>query len=214
MNRDLHTYRQDYRWGELLLENAANSPFVQFEQWIEAAKAADIREPNAMTLATVNEQGRPRARIVLLKAFDKNGFVFYTNYDSQKGQDLANHAYGALVFFWDALERQVRIEGQVVQQDKAVSTSYFQSRPRNSQIGAWTSPQSQIIKDRSVLTERQAEIEEQFAGKASLPLPNNWGGYVLVPDTFEFWQGRSSRLHDRIRYRLEQKEWLRERLAP
>ena len=211
---NLEDLREDYTRDQLTFEDTDPNPLLQFERWFKAAEQSPVNEPNAMTLATVGENGRPKARIVLLKQVDKQGFVFFTNYDSQKGQDLEANPFASLVFFWDVIQRQVRIEGRVEKIAKADSEAYFQSRPKGSQIGAIVSPQSQVIPSREVLQEKVAQLEKEYESKEQLPLPDNWGGYRLVPDCIEFWQGRSSRLHDRIRYRLEQNDWLRERLAP
>lgn len=211
---NLEDLREDYTRDQLTFEDTDPNPLLQFERWFKAAEQSPVNEPNAMTLATVGENGRPKARIVLLKQVDQQGFVFFTNYDSQKGQDLEANPFASLVFFWDVIQRQVRIEGRVEKIAKADSEAYFQSRPKGSQIGAIASPQSQVIPSREVLQEKVAQLEKEYESKEQLPLPDNWGGYRLVPDCIEFWQGRSSRLHDRIRYRLEQNDWLRERLAP
>lgn len=173
-----------------------------------------LPEPNAMTLATATPDGKPSARIVLLKSFDHQGFVFYTNYESQKGQELDNNPQAALLFCWLELERQVRIEGSVERVTPAESKAYFQSRPRESQIGAWASPQSRVIEGRFVLEEKVQELATTFKYDAVLPLPAFWGGYRVRPDVVEFWQGRESRLHDRIRYTREKIGWTIERLAP
>jgi pyridoxamine 5'-phosphate oxidase len=215
MNRDLYELRQHYQHGELLLSDTDENPYRQFAQWFEDAHQSEIREANAMTLATASADGQAHARIVLLKSFDPAGFVFYTNYQSDKGRELAANPRAALLFFWDVLERQVRIEGKVHKVSAQESTLYFQSRPRDSQLGAWTSPQSEVIEGREILTTRLAEVTQQFAGQDPLPRPSYWGGYLLQPERFEFWQGRESRLHDRIRYRQAvDGGWVRERLAP
>jgi pyridoxamine 5'-phosphate oxidase len=211
---DIQDLREDYNSGYLELADTAPHPFQQFHHWFQAARESEVREPNAMTLATISATGRPTARIVLLKQLDEQGMVFFTNYDSQKGQDLQLHPQAALVFFWDALQRQVRVEGTVVKISPEESTAYYQSRPKGSQIGAAASPQSAVIPDREVLESAVRELEARHAADEQLPRPENWGGFRLLPDTFEFWQGRSSRLHDRIRYRLVNGEWIRERLAP
>ena len=211
---NLEDLREDYNRDQLTMEDTDSDPLVQFQRWFSVAQQSTVKEPNAMTLATVGADGRPKARIVLLKQVDDDGFVFFTNYDSQKGQDLAVNPHASLVFFWNVLQRQVRVEGKVEKIDLEESKNYFQSRPKGSQIGATISPQSQVIPDREGLKEAVAALEEQYAGTDKLPLPDNWGGYRLIPDNVEFWQGRSSRLHDRIRYRLEGDAWLRERLAP
>ena len=179
------------------------------------AEAAKIPEPNAMTLATATPEGSPSARIVLLKAFDERGFVFFTDYRSRKGAELEANPRAALVFYWAELERQVRIEGEVSIVAPAESDAYYASRPRPSRVGAWASPQSRVIPDRGWLEREYNAVQQRFAGDPdSIPRPPHWGGYRLLPSTFEFWQGRQSRLHDRIRYRLEDASWRVERLAP
>jgi pyridoxamine 5'-phosphate oxidase len=187
----------------------------QFRTWLDEAIAAQLEEPTALTLSTVSATGQPSSRVVLLKGLpDDAGFLFYTNYDSRKGQELGTHPLAALNFFWPGLERQVRVEGRVEKAPESLSTEYFQSRPRSSQVGAWASPQSQVIGSREELELRETAIAEQFAGKDPLPRPAHWGGYLLRPTRLEFWQGRPSRLHDRIVYELEGSSWKRSRLAP
>jgi pyridoxamine 5'-phosphate oxidase len=187
----------------------------QFRAWLDEAISAQVEEPTAMTLATVSEAGQPAARIVLLKGLPNDeGFLFFTNYDSRKGRELATGALAALTFFWPALERQVRVEGRVEKAPEELSTEYFQSRPRASQIGAWASPQSQPIKSREELEQLEREVEARFAGQEPLPRPPHWGGYIVRPQRIEFWQGRPSRLHDRIVYDLHGHGWMLSRLAP
>lgn len=209
----LANLRKDYTLRGLSEADIDPDPFVQFRTWFGQALAAKLPEPNAMTLATVGADGRPSARIVLLKDVDERGFTFYTNYESRKARDLAAQPYAALIFYWADLERQVRIEGDVAQVSAAESDAYFQSRPRGSRLGAWTSPQSQVIADREVLDQRLAEFEARFA-TGDVSRPPHWGGYRVIPYMIEFWQGRPSRLHDRIRYRWVDKRWQIERLAP
>ncbi len=187
----------------------------QFRQWLDEALAAQLDEPTALTLSTVSAAGQPSSRVVLLKGLpDDAGFLFYTNYDSRKGQELAARPLAALNFFWPGLERQVRVEGRVEKAPEALSTAYFQSRPRSSQVGAWASPQSQPLASREALEAREAAVAAEFAGQDPLPRPPHWGGYILRPTRVEFWQGRPSRLHDRIVYELDGATWRRSRLAP
>ena len=187
----------------------------QFRVWLDEALAAQLEEPTALTLSTVSAGGQPTSRVVLLKGLpDDASFLFYTNYESRKGQDLATQPLAALNFFWPGLERQVRVEGRVEKASAQLSTEYFQSRPRSSQLGAWASPQSQVISSREELETREAETAERFAEQEILPRPPHWGGYILRPTRVEFWQGRPSRLHDRIVYALKNDSWQRSRLAP
>ena len=205
--------RKDYGLAGLLEKDLAKNPFRQFETWFAEAEAAKIPEPNAMTLATTGRDGRPSARTVLLKAADGRGFVFYTNYESRKGRELADNAHAALVFPWITMERQVIVEGPVTRVSREEADAYFHSRPRASQLAAWASPQSTAIAGRAVLEESYRVVERKYEGK-EVPLPPQWGGYRLSPVTVEFWQGRRSRLHDRLRYRREAGgDWVVERLA-
>ncbi len=206
--------RTEYTKATLDQATVDKNPIAQFEKWFHEALEAEVLEANAMTLSTVTESGRPTARIVLLKGIEQNKFLFYTNYQSQKGKELDNNPACALTFFWPELERQVRIEGISERLESSVSEAYFQSRPRSSQVGAWASPQSSIIKDRSLLEVRAREIEKRFAGNEILPKPNQWGGYAIEPFEIEFWQGRPSRLHDRIVYYKSENQWVIHRLAP
>ena len=204
--------RKSYERAELD-ENASHAdPLDQFRQWLQEAIDAQVPEPNAMTLATVDAAQRPSTRVVLIKGLDERGIVWYTNYDSRKGQALAGNPYAALQFHWVELERVVRIEGRVEKVSAQDSDTYFHSRPLDSRIGAWASPQSEVISGRSVLVANAAKFGAQFLLQP--PRPPHWGGYRLVPDRWEFWQGRKSRLHDRLRYTLQEGHWLRERLAP
>lgn len=203
--------RQTYDKGVLLESQAAASPFDQFTLWFDQALAAAVPEPNAMTLATVDASGQPSARTVLIKNFDARGFVFFTNYDSRKGHDLAAEPRASLLFFWQPLERQVRIEGTVEKVSEAESDAYYESRPVGSRLGAWASPQSQPT-TREALEANEHRYRKQFGDDP--PRPPHWGGYRLVPHALEFWQGRPSRLHDRLRYRLTDGQWVIERLAP
>jgi pyridoxamine 5'-phosphate oxidase len=184
-----------------------------FRVWLDQALAAGLHEPTAMTLATCTPDGRPSARIVLLKGFDERGFSFFSNYDSRKGRELTANPRAALVFYWGELERQVRVEGTVERVGEAESDAYHATRPRGSQLGAWTSWQSEVIAGRGILERRLEEIVARF-GDGPVSRPPHWGGYRLVPDAIEFWQGRPSRLHDRLRYRLVNGAWARERLSP
>lgn len=206
--------RQDYRQQALRETDIDADPLRQFRIWFDQAVQADLREPNAMTLATVSPAGEPSARMVLLKELDQQGFVFYTNYQSRKGQELAHTPRAALVFWWAELERQVRVEGQVSKVAAVEADQYFSSRPRGSQLGAWVSRQSQVIGDRTLLDQRLQALEQQYQDQP-IPRPSYWGGYRLLPQVIEFWQGRSNRLHDRLCYRQNQTgQWQLERLSP
>lgn len=206
--------RRDYALASLEVTNVVADPIAQFSTWFANASEARIAEPNAMTLATLGPDGAPDARIVLLKGVDSRGFTFFTDYRSQKGRDLLSHPRAALVFFWPELERQVRIRGSVVPLAPEESATYYDSRPRGSRIGAWASEQSSVIADRTVLETRVREVEAEYPGDSAPPLPPHWGGYLVAPTQLEFWQGRQSRLHDRIRYRLDASAWILERLSP
>jgi pyridoxamine 5'-phosphate oxidase len=205
--------RKDYALAGLMEKDLARDPFRQFEKWFQEAEAAKVIEPNAMTLCTATRDGRPSARTVLLKGVDGRGFVFYSNYESRKGRELEGNPNATLVFPWLALERQVIVEGTVSKIAREESEAYFHSRPRASQLGAWVSQQSSIIADRKVLEDAMKLLEAKYAGK-EVPLPPHWGGWRLMPETVEFWQGRRSRLHDRLRYRRGKDAWSVERLAP
>jgi len=209
---NLSDQRKSYELDALEEADAALDPLRQFGTWMDEAFAAKVPEPNAMTLATVGADGRPSTRIVLIKGFDARGIVWFTNYDSRKGQELAVHPFAALQFHWVELERVVRIEGDVERVDDAESDAYFASRPLDSRVGAWASPQSQVIASRGVLVANAATVATKFL--LNPPRPPNWGGFRLQPQAWEFWQGRKSRLHDRLRYRLDGTNWMRERLAP
>jgi pyridoxamine 5'-phosphate oxidase len=212
--QDLAQIRKEYRLLSLDEKSINASPFKQFETWFNEALTANVLEPNAMTLATVSANNRPSARIVLLKGFTDQGFTFYTNYMSSKGKDLAENPYCSLSFFWPELERQVRIEGVSERVSAAESDAYFNSRPRESRLGAWTSPQSSAIASRQILEERYKTIEKEYAGQDVIKRPKQWGGYLVKPFLIEFWQGRPSRLHDRILYTLAEGSWKLSRLAP
>ncbi len=206
--------RTEYTKASLDIKSVNKNPLLQFGKWFDEALASKALEPSAMTLATISESGKPSARIVLLKGVSNDRFHFYTNYQSQKGQELEKNPACALTFFWPELERQVRVSGFAERATAQESDEYFQSRPRGSQIGAWASPQSIVIKDRSLIEQRAKEIEEKYKNDKVLPRPKQWGGYCVVPFEIEFWQGRASRLHDRILYTLIDGKWQINRLAP
>jgi pyridoxamine 5'-phosphate oxidase len=205
--------RHDYDRGTLDEARAADEPFAQFRRWIDDALAVDVLEANAMTLATVDANGHPAARIVLLRAWDERGFVFFTNYESRKGREIAAAPAAALVFFWSRLERQVRINGRVERLSGEESDAYFARRPRGHRISAWASPQSAVIPARAALETRLEEVRRRFAG-TDVPRPPHWGGYRVAPERMEFWQGRLDRAHDRLVYVTTPTYWKRERLAP
>lgn len=213
--QQLAAMREDYRLAELRQADTDPDPIALFGRWLDEARRAELPEPNAMTVATVDADGVPDARILLLKDVDQNGFVFYTNYSSAKGRQLAANPAAALVFVWLALERQVRVRGAVEKVGREQSERYFHSRPRGSQLGAIASRQSQVVAGRAVLEDRYREFEQRYQGQ-TLPLPDDWGGYRLRPAVIEFWQGRGSRLHDRLRYRRAgpPQRWQLERLEP
>ncbi len=204
--------RKSYERDELDEAASTADPMLQFATWLDQALKAQLPEPNAMTLATVGASGRPSTRVVLIKGYDARGIVWYTNYESRKGQELQAQPFAALQFHWVELERVVRIEGRVEKVDVADSDAYYATRPLDSQLGAWASPQSQVISSRAVLVTAAAQAAARYMLRP--PRPPHWGGYRLQPEQWEFWQGRKSRLHDRLRYRLQQGLWVRERLAP
>ena len=210
---DITSFRKEYTKFGLNREDLHDDPFTQFNQWFEQAQSAQVEEPNAMSIATVNEKGEPSVRTVLLKIFDEKGFVFFTNYNSAKAQDIEQNNSVALLFAWLDLERQIRISGKVEKISQAESFAYFTSRPKGSQLGAWISPQSKIIESRDFLKQKLAEMKSKFSS-GKIPLPSAWGGYRVIPEKFEFWQGRSSRLHDRFVYQKEGENWNIHRLAP
>lgn len=214
MPANVTSFRKEYHLARLSEESAGFDPFALFNQWFEAAGTSGIHEPNAMVLATATAEGRPSARVVLMKGFDESGFTFFTNYESHKGRDLAVNPFAAVVFWWEPLERQVRIEGRVAKVSAAESDEYFYSRPLGSRIGAWVSQQSRVIPDRTALDQRYAETQAEYS-ESHPDRPHFWGGYRLVPDTFEFWQGGPNRLHDRLRFCLQPDgAWQRDRLSP
>lgn len=211
--KNIADIRKDYQLAALDEQTAGDDPLVFFHQWFSEAEAAKVGEVNAMILATVDASHKPHARVVLLKGLDEKGFVFFTNYHSAKGKQLASNPSVALVFFWMELERQVRIEGTIEKLPSEESDSYFDSRPEQSRIGAWSSPQSEPITDRTILDTNYAQFQEQFGGM--IPRPPHWGGYRVLPKHIEFWQGRSSRMHDRILFTLDDSNrWIKSRLAP
>jgi pyridoxamine 5'-phosphate oxidase len=210
----LAALRRRYARGELHEADMAPDPLIQFAAWLDDALAGQVPEPNAMVLATITPDGFPSARTVLLKGLDDRGFVFYTNYESAKAADLEANPRAALVFPWHAMERQVRVRGTAERISREESAAYFASRPRDSQLGAWASPQSQVVADRASLDRAYAETAERFAGTEDVPLPDFWGGYRVRPEVVEFWQGRQGRMHDRVRYRRTEEDWIMERLAP
>ncbi|QHI97152.1 pyridoxamine 5'-phosphate oxidase [Xylophilus rhododendri] len=212
LNPAIADLRKSYEKAELGEQDSDADPLQQFDRWLNEALAAQVPEPNAMTLATVGGDLRPSTRIVLIKGYDARGIVFFTNYDSRKGQELAGNPYAALQFHWVELERVVRIEGRIERTSAEESDAYFASRPLDSRIGAWASPQSQVISSRAVLVANAAKTSARYL--LNPPRPPHWGGFRLVPDGWEFWQGRKSRLHDRLHYRQQGGAWQRERLAP
>jgi len=213
MDKDIADIRRDYRLHSLNENDIAANPTEQFARWWHDALNSEILEVNAMTLATATTEGKPSARIVLLKGFDENGFVFFTNYESHKGKELAENPYAALIFFWKEIERQVRIEGEVEKIAAAENDAYFLSRPEGSRISTWASAQSSVVENREILESKVVYYENEF--KNSIPRPPHWGGYRVMPSKIEFWQGRSNRLHDRIQYtKTAEGSWKVDRLAP
>ena len=210
---DIAQLRREYSLKSLNESDVNPDPIKMFDIWLNEAIESEIPEPNAMTLATSTFEGKPSARVVLLKQFDSNGFAFFTNYESRKAKNLLQNPYAALVFFWPELERQIRIEGKVSKAGPQESDKYFKLRPEKSKIGAWASPQSKVIPSRKYLEKLMLDFEEEFHGK-KINRPDNWGGYILRPSIIEFWQGRPNRLHDRIQFTLVNEKWLIERLAP
>lgn len=211
----LENLREDYRKAKLDLQSCETNPIVQFERWVRDAQAAHLKEPNAMTVSTATSDGKPSARVLLLKEVSDLGFVFYTNYRSRKAQECETNPFAALTFYWAELERQVRVEGRIHRISREQSVAYFNSRPRGSRLGALASPQSQPVPGRGFLEQRLSELNYRYSGIDEIPTPEWWGGYCVEPQQVEFWQGRSNRLHDRIQYRvLPDGSWARERLAP
>lgn len=213
VNRDLTDMREKYESGTLDTSSASPDPFMQFDSWFKEYLALDEPDANAMALSTCGKDCRPSSRTVLLKSYDDNGFVFFSNYGSKKGTALDENPYASLLFFWRQLHRQVRIEGKVEKLPPEFSETYFHTRPRESQLAALASKQSGHISSREELMKNYEEAEQKYEGK-EIPLPPNWGGYRLIPDNFEFWQGRENRLHDRIQYLLEKDNWIKRRLSP
>ena len=211
--KKLFDFREEYKTGELNESGMKANPIEQFQLWLQAAIDSKIPEPNAMTIATCTANGKPSARVVLLKEINKNGFVFFTNYLSRKGRELLENPFAALVFDWHSIERQVRVEGRVERLPVHDSDTYFNERPREAQIGAWSSQQSKILNNREELEQRQVSFEEKFNNR-KIFRPSNWGGFILLPATIEFWQGRPGRLHDRLVYLRTEEGWTLHRLAP
>ncbi|MGI8889995.1 MAG: pyridoxamine 5'-phosphate oxidase [Chthoniobacterales bacterium] len=212
---DLAGLRREYETRGLRRAEMHHDPFEQFATWFSTAVNSALPDANAISLATATSDGRPSVRVVLLKGFDERGFVFFTNYDSEKGRDLAANPQAAFVVYWVQLERQIRVTGRVEKTSRKESREYFQSRPRGSQLGAWVSRQSEVIEARRILDARLAEMTERFEEREEIELPPHWGGYRIVPEAIEFWQGRTNRLHDRFRYmRAQDRSWTLERLAP
>lgn len=214
LQHDISAIRKNYSRQVLTEESVLPAPIDQFKVWLNEAILSEVLEPTALVLSTVSVDCRPTARVVLLKEVSAEGFVFFTNYESRKGQDLAERPYASMTFFWAELERQVRIEGSIEKVSDAISDTYFNSRPRGSQIGAWASPQSHTIESREALELTEAKYAQDFGELDAIPRPKHWGGYVLKPERIEFWQGRPNRLHDRILFEINGSDWTRKRLAP
>jgi|WetSurMetagenome_2_1015567.scaffolds.fasta_scaffold107771_2 pyridoxamine 5'-phosphate oxidase len=212
-NPEISSLRKEYKLRELSEKNVDENPFEQFDIWFKEMLDSKIPEPTAMILATATKEGKPSARTLLLKAYNKDGFTFYTNYESRKGKEIEENNSGALLFFWPELERQIRIEGTIKKLSQSTSNDYFKTRPYKSRIGAWASKQSSVIPDRAEIIKKFFKYLLKFHSR-NIPLPDFWGGYILIPDLFEFWQGRASRLHDRVSYRKETGKWIIERLSP
>jgi pyridoxamine 5'-phosphate oxidase len=212
-NFEISDIRKDYTQKELDENNTEANPFDQFDIWFKEMLDSKLPEPTAVTLATATKDGKPSARVLLLKGYNKDGFIFYTNYGSRKGKEIEENNSGALLFFWPELEREIRIEGYIEKVSQKASEDYFKTRPYKSRVGAWASKQSSVIPGRSEIIKKFFKYLLKFHSK-NIPLPNFWGGYILKPEVFEFWQGRANRLHDRIRYRKENSQWIKERLSP
>ncbi len=210
---DLNNFRKEYEKEELDEKKLSPDPFRQFDTWFSDAIDAGIDEPNVMVLSTVSELNRPSSRIILLKEYNGKGFAFFTNYNSRKGKQIEKNPFGSLLFLWHAMERQIRIEGKIEKLAPEESDAYFKSRPAGSRIGAWSSPQSEEIPSRAYLENLEEDFKRKFTD-LSIPRPSNWGGYRLVPDLFEFWQGRKNRMHDRFEYAFNGEKWHIKRLAP
>ncbi len=211
-DKEIQNLRRQYSKSTLSVSSVSKDPFKQFEKWFHDVLSSGFLEPNAMTLATASKTGKPSARVILLKGIHDNGFVFYTNYKSKKGKDIEENPYGCLLFYWDKLERQIRIEGKIEKVSQEESEKYFNTRPYKSRVGAWASKQSSVIESRSAIVKEFLKYMMKF--KTHVPLPDVWGGYRLTPDAFEFWQGRPNRLHDRVSYKAVKTGWKIERLAP
>ncbi len=213
--KNLHNFRQDYQAGRLNKAHVNPNPFKQFENWFEEVLASKIKEANAMIVATSSKEGIPSVRTVLLKGYGPEGFIFYTNYESRKGKEIIENPNVAILFYWDILERQVRIEGKAEKIASDLSDAYFNKRPKASRIGTIASPQSQVIESRQLLEDKVMALNKEYANQENIKRPDHWGGFIVKPQSFEFWQGRSSRLHDRLVYRFqENNNWIIERLAP
>lgn len=211
--KSIQNLRREYKLNKLSEETVHKIPIKQFEKWFQNVLKVGLNEPNAMILATSDKKAKPSARVVLLKELSRKGFTFFTNYNSRKGKNLSENSYASLLFFWAELERQIRIEGKIKKITKSESQKYFDTRPLESRLAAWASQQSSVISDRDYLEKRFQKFKEQFKGKR-IPMPKDWGGFILVPEYFEFWQGRENRLHDRICYKKQKKKWKIFRLAP
>ncbi len=213
LNDHIRKLRSDYSQMELNENELEKNPILQFEKWLKEALEAEVLEPHALTVSTVSAEGKPSSRIVLLRDVTTNGFTFYTNYESKKGRDIEQNPYATMNFFWPQIERQVRVDGVLVKVPTAVSEDYFQSRPRESKVGAWASRQSRVLSSRKELEDKFIALSAQYPGD-NVPRPPHWGGYLLQPTSVEFWQGRPNRLHDRIEYVLSGTSWLTQRLSP